>query len=82
MAIDYLTGANTLVGAQISRLEMTDNNIIIQEENTQASESTIRDADIAKSAMSLATAQILAQSGQAMLSQSNKNSSIVLSLLQ
>ncbi|WP_294522295.1 flagellin [uncultured Anaerovibrio sp.] len=82
MAIDYLTGANTLVGAQISRLEMTDNNIITQEENTQSSESTIRDTDMAKSAMSLATAQILAQSGQAMLSQSNKNSSMVLSLLQ
>ena len=82
MAIDYLTGANTLVGAQISRLEMTDNNIITQEENTQSSESTIRDTDMAKSAMSLAMAQILAQSGQAMLSQSNKNSSMVLSLLQ
>ncbi|MCR5175736.1 MAG: flagellin [Anaerovibrio sp.] len=81
-AIDYLTGANTLVGAQIMRLEMTEENIVTQEENTQASESTIRDSDMAKSAMSYATAQILAQAGEAMLSQSNKNSSMVLSLLQ
>ena len=47
-----------------------------------AAESVIRDADMAKSSLELATAQILSQAGQAMLSQSNQNSSNVLSLLQ
>lgn len=80
--IQYLIDANTLIGAQIVHMESADANIVTEMENTTAAESTIRDADIAKSAMDLATANILTQSAQAMLSQFNHNSSDVLNLLQ
>ncbi|MBE6105099.1 flagellin [Anaerovibrio lipolyticus] len=80
--IQYLIDANTLIGAQIVHMESADANIVTELENTTAAESTIRDADIAKSAMDLATANILSQSAQAMLSQFNHSSSDVLNLLQ
>ena len=80
-AIEYLTDANTLVGIQAKRLEMTHDNIIIQKETTQAAESTIRDADMAKEMTGYARANILSQTAQSMLAQANQNSSQVLSLL-
>ena len=81
-AIQYLTDANTLVGAQTSRLEMTHDNIITQQESTTASESTIRDADMAKEMTEYTKSNVLAQAAQSMLAQANQNSSSVLSLLQ
>ncbi len=80
--LQYLIDANTLIGAQIVHMEHAEANIITDQESTMAAESVIRDADMAKSSLELATAQILSQTGQAMLSQSNQNSSNVLSLLQ
>lgn len=81
-AIQYLTDANTLVGSQLSRLEMTHDNIITQQESTAASESTIRDADMAKEMTEYTKANVLTQAAQSMLAQANQNSSSVLSLLQ
>ena len=81
-ALQYLTDANTLVGAQTSRLETTHDNIITQQESTAASESTIRDADMAKEMTAYTKSNILAQAAQSMLAQANQNSSSVLSLLQ
>lgn len=81
-AIQYLTDANTLVGAQTSRLEMAHDNIITQQESTAASESTIRDADMAKEMTDYTKSNVLAQAAQSMLAQANQNSSGVLSLLQ
>ena len=80
--IQYLIDANTLIGSQIVHMEFADANIVTQVENTKAAESVIRDADMAKSAMDMATANILSQSTMAMLSQFNHNSSDVLNLLQ
>ena len=80
--LQYLIDANTLIGAQINHMENADANIVTELENTMAAESTIRDADIAKSAMDKATADILSQSTMAMLSQFNHSSSDVLNLLQ
>ena len=80
--IQYLIDANTLIGAQIVHMESADANIVTELENTTAAESVIRDADIAKSAMDMATANILSQSTMAMLSQFNQNSSDVFKLLQ
>lgn len=80
--IQYLIDANTLIGAQINHMENADANIVTELENTTAAEYTIRDADIAKSAMDQATANILSQSTMAMLSQFNHSSSDVLNLLQ
>ena len=81
-ALNYLTAANCLVGAQISRLEMTESNIVTSRESTTSSESTIRDADMAKEMTEYTKANVLAQAAQSMLAQANQNSSAVLSLLQ
>jgi len=81
-AIEYLLDASTVLGAQNMRLQIDRNNIEIQSENVQASESTIRDADMAKEMTGFTKANVLAQSSQAMLAQANSNSSSVLSLLQ
>ncbi|MBE6097260.1 MAG: hypothetical protein E7198_05605 [Schwartzia succinivorans] len=81
-AIDYLTNANTLIGAQNMRLGMTESNIVVQQENTTASESTIRDADMAKEMAEYTKASVLMQASQSMLAQANQNGSQVLGLLQ
>ncbi len=81
-ALDYLTGANTLIGAQIMRLGMAENNIVTSRESTVFSESTVRDADMAKEMTDYTKANVLAQSAQSMLAQANQNSSGILSLLQ
>ena len=56
--------------------------IIVSSENTQAAESTIRDADMAKEMTEYTKFNLLTQSAQAMLAQANQNASGVLSLLQ
>ncbi|WP_303815974.1 flagellin [Selenomonas ruminantium] len=81
-AIDYSLNENTRMGAYQSRLSYTIDNLVTASENTQASESVIRDADMAKTMMEHAKYNILSQSAQSMLAQANQNSSGVLSLLQ
>lgn len=81
-ALNYLTSANVLVGAQIMRLAQSEANIVTSRESTTASESTLRDADMAKEMTEYTKANVLAQAAQSMLAQANQNSSAVLSLLQ
>lgn len=80
--IKYLTDANVLIGSQITRLNLSERNIVTANENTQASESTIRDADMAKEMMSYTKNNVLAQAAQSMLAQANQNASSVIGLLQ
>ena len=72
----------TTIGALQSRLEYTASNLTTAAENVQNSESTIRDADMAKEMTEYTKNNVLLQSAQSMLSQANQNSSAVLSLLQ
>jgi flagellin len=72
----------TTIGAVESRLEYTSTNLTTASENVQASESTIRDADMAKEMTNYTKANVLLQAAQAMLAQANQSSSSVLSLLQ
>jgi flagellin len=51
-------------------------------ENVQASESRIRDADMAETSVSFTKNQILVQSGTAMLAQANIRPQTVLQLLR
>jgi flagellin len=51
-------------------------------QNTQAAESTIRDANMAEEVANLTKYQILVQSGIAALSQANANSQLILALLR
>ena len=81
-ALNRILDHATTYGAAMNRLEYTASNIVTTTENTQASESTIRDADMAKEMTSFAKHNVLAQASQSMLAQANQTSSSVLSLLQ
>lgn len=80
--LDYLTGAVTLAGAQITRMHEAEANIVTEHENTTAAESIIRDTDMAMAMTEFTKNNVLAQAAQSMLAQANQNSSNVLSLLQ
>ena len=69
------------LGAIQNRLEHTINNLDNVVENTTAAESAIRDTDMATEMVKFADGNILAQAGQAMLSQANQANQGVLSLL-
>ena len=81
-AITYALNSATTIGAYISRLDFTEANLITANESTQASESTIRDADMAKAMTEYTKSNVLAQASQSMLAQANQTSASVLSLLQ
>lgn len=72
----------TAIGSMQSRLSYAVSNLTISGENVTASESTLRDADMAKEMTDYTKNNILTQSAQSALSQSNQSSSAVLSLLQ
>jgi len=69
------------LGAYYNRLEFTAKGLMTAYENTQASESRIRDTDMAESLVELSKDQILVQSGTAMLAQANLKSRTILQLL-
>ena len=81
-AIEYSLNEATRVGSYLQRLDYTDSNLVVMNENIQAAESSIRDADMAKEMTEYTKMNVLAQASQAMLAQANQNSSQVLSLLQ
>lgn len=70
--IDYISRKRAIVGAQQSRLTHTLEGLRAYEDNIRASESRIRDVDIAKETTNFAKFQILTQIGTAMLSQANQ----------
>lgn len=81
-AIAKALDQQTTIGSVESRLEYTSSNLTTASENVQASESTIRDADMAKEMMQYTKNNVLLQAAQSMLAQANQSSSNVLSLLQ
>ncbi|TDX58901.1 flagellin [Orenia marismortui] len=80
-ALSSVSGERADLGAIQNRLEHTIKNLDTTRENLQASESRIRDVDMAKEMSSLTKSQILQQAGTAMLAQANQKSQSVLSLL-
>ena len=70
------------LGAYQNRLEKTVAGLNISAENLQASESRIRDTDMAKEMVEFTKNQVLSQAGTAMLAQANQSSQNVLSLLR
>ncbi len=70
------------LGAIQNRFEHTLNNVNVAVENLSASESRIRDTDMAQEMVSFTRSQILSQAGTAMLAQANQSSQGVLSLLR
>jgi flagellin len=80
-AIENVAAKRGLLGASYNRLEHTIEVITVQAESLTASESQIRDADMAKEIVNLTKYQVLNQSGMAALGQANAASQSVLSLL-
>ena len=70
------------LGAYQNRLEQTIKGLDIGAENLQASESRIRDTDMAAEMVEFTKDQVLSQAGTAMLAQANQSSQNVLSLLR
>ena len=70
------------LGAYQNRLELTVKGLDIGAENLQASESRIRDTDMASQMVEFTKNSVLQQAGTAMLAQANSQSQNVLSLLR
>ena len=81
-AIKKINKQRADLGAYQNRLEMTVVGLDIGAENLQASESRIRDTDMAKEVVDFTKNQVLQQAGTAMIAQANQTSQNVLSLLQ
>ena len=81
-AIKKINKQRADLGAYQNRLEMTVVGLDVGAENLQASESRIRDTDMAKEMVDFTKNQVLTQAGTAMLAQANQSSQNVLSLLQ
>ena len=70
-AIQNLADMRARAGANIQRLNMTDDQVTILNENLAAANSRIKDVDVALESTRYARANILVQSGTAMLAQAN-----------
>ena len=80
--IEKVSTARAGLGALQNRFEHTIKNVNVAVENLSASESRIRDTDMASEMMNMTRSQILSQAGTAMLSQANQIPQGVLSLLR
>lgn len=80
-ALNAVSSERAKLGAYQNRLEHTINNLSVAAENLAASESRIRDADMALEMVQFVRNQILLQSGTAMLAQANVKPQAVLQLL-
>jgi len=81
-AIENVSTARGTFGSVQNRLEHTINNLATLQENLTASESRIRDVDMASEMSNFTKLQILQQAGVAMLAQANQAPQAVLSLLR
>ena len=80
-ALNSVTTLRANLGALQNRLEFTISTLAIQEENATASESAIRDADIASETIRFTRNQILVSAGTSVLAQANVVPQTALTLL-
>jgi len=80
-AIQTLADMRAKAGANIQRLNMTEQQLSISSENIAAASSRIRDVDVAQESTNFARYNILVQTGSAMLAQANLLPSAALRLL-
>jgi len=80
-AINKVSEARATFGAVQNRLEHTLNNLATYEENLSASQSQIKDVDMAAEMVNFTKLQILQSAGTSMLSQANTTPQAVLKLL-
>jgi len=81
-ALDFVTDQRAKLGAIQNRLDYTMKSLDISSENLSASESRIRDADMAKEMMTLTKANVLSQAATTMLAQANQQPQNILQLLR
>jgi len=81
-AIKKINKQRADLGAYQNRLEKTVQGLDVAAENTQSSESRIRDTDMAAQMVEFTKDNVLSQAGTAMLAQANQSSQNVLSLLR
>ena len=81
-AIDFLSAQIAKIGDAQNRLSFKEQNLATSTDNYEAAKSRIMDADFAKEQMELVKQQILQETGNAALAQSNAAPQSVLSLLQ
>jgi flagellin len=82
LAIDTVSSNRADLGVQQNRLQYTIRNNNVSLENMQASESLIRDADVAEEVTKFTRSQILTQASTSMLAQANATPQNALTLLQ
>jgi flagellin len=80
-AIQTVSTSRANLGALQNRFEHTINNLNVTAENLTASESRIRDTDMAQEMTNFSRTQILTQAGTSMLAQANQSSQSILKLL-
>jgi flagellin len=80
-AITKVSSQRADLGAIQNRFEHTVNNLNTAIENTTASESRIRDTDMASEMTNFTRTQVLTQAGTAMLAQANQSTQSILKLL-
>lgn len=80
--LEKVSAQRSSLGAMQNRLEHTIKNLDTAGENLQASESRVRDVDMAKEMMTFTKNNILTQAAQAMLAQANQAPQGVLQLLR
>lgn len=80
-AIETVSSIRSYYGAVQNRLEHSIKNLDNTAENVQASESVIRDTDMAKTMVEFSKDNILQQAAQAMLTQANQSTQGVMNLL-
>ncbi len=81
-AISTIVTKRSSIGAYQNRLETSLDNLTVMNENVQASESRIRDLDIAKETANMTKLQILQQASASVLTQANQIPQLALSLLR
>lgn len=81
-AIQDVSTQRAKLGAAQNQFETAVNSLGVSAENLSASESRIRDADIASVTTDLVSAQIMQQAGVSVLSQANSSAQVVNTLLQ
>lgn len=81
-AIAYVSSERSRIGALQNRLEHAMEVSLTSQENLTASESRIRDVDMAKEMMNFSKSNILSQAAQSMLAQANQQPQGVLQLLR
>ena len=81
IGIDHISSLRSVLGAEMNRMEQTLGGLRNYEEATRATESRIRDVDVAQETTQYSTYQILVQVGQAMLAQANALPQGVLQML-